>query len=212
MTRRWSGAMGSRRSSRPRMASTSFRCAKAPTPATATASTGCTSGISRGPRPCCPPAASPASRCRCAGSATRRARSRRPSSCRPTFEREFRHSAPGRQGLLALSQRVSADDARQRARERAQRRPGARHAVSGPDGAQRRDREAGRRRPVRLQGDQGPGLRHSLLRPADPVAARLGDVSRQERRRRDARVPTTRSAPTASSAFRPPKTPNTSSG
>ena len=45
-----------------------------------------------------------------------------------------RPSAPGRQGHLALSQRVPADAAGQRDRERAQRRPGARDAVHGPDG------------------------------------------------------------------------------
>ena len=43
-TRRSPGAMASRRSSRPRMASTSFRCARAPTPATAAVFTGCTWG------------------------------------------------------------------------------------------------------------------------------------------------------------------------
>ena len=58
-TRPWSGRMGSRRSSPPRMASTSSRCARAPTPATAAASTACTSAISRGRRPMLPAGGKP---------------------------------------------------------------------------------------------------------------------------------------------------------
>ena len=80
----------------------------------------------------------------------------------------------------------------------------------GPDGPERRDRQAGRRRPFRLQGDQGPGLRHPLLCPADPLAARSGHVPRQEGGRRDAGGRRLRSGPTATSASRPRRRPSTS--
>ncbi len=59
-------------------------------------------------------------------------------------------------------------------------------AFTAPDGRQRDHRQAGRYRPIRLQGDQGPGLRHPLLRPPHPLAARPGDVPGQEGRRGDA--------------------------
>ena len=83
---------------------------------------------------------------------------------------------------------------------------------TAPMAAQRRDRQAGRRRPLRLQGDQGPGLRHPLLRPPHPLAARPGDVPGQEGRRGDAGRRRRASARTATSGSRPPRPPSTSSG
>ena len=69
-------------------------------------------------------------------------------------------------GSPPIPTRSALTPVRQRHRGRAQRRPGPRHAVRAADGPQRRDRQAGRRRPLRLQGDEGPGLRHPRATPA----------------------------------------------
>ena len=165
MMRPWSGATGSPRSSRRRTASTSFRFVRAPTPATAPASTGCTSATSRGPRPCCPPAASPANRSQVrwigdpAGEVTSTIK------LPATLEREFGIQRQDDKGFSPYPNAFRLIAAGQRARERTERRPGARHALPGADGIERRDREARRRRPLRLQGHQGPGLRHSSAMP-----------------------------------------------
>ena len=135
MTRRSSGATGSRRSSRPRMESTSFRCARARTPGNGS----CIYRLHVGNFPrataVLPAGGKPGEtvQVRWIGDPTGEVTTtiKLPDNVRA----RVRHSAPGRQGDFALPQRVPADGAGQRARERAERRPGARDAVSGPDGA-----------------------------------------------------------------------------
>ena len=146
----------------------------------------CTWETSRGPRRLCRPGVSRVKPLRCAGSATRPVKRHRPSNFPRRYEREFGIERQDEKGFSPYPNAFRLSIAGKRYRKRAQRRPGARHAVHGPDGLERRDRKGRGRRPVRLQGHQGPGLRHSLLCPQDSVAARSGHVPREKGGGRDA--------------------------
>ena len=80
----------------------------------------------------CPPAASPARRSTVRWIGDPAGETTTTVTLPATSRARLRPLAPGRQGDLSLSQRVPAHAARQRDRERAQRRPGARHAVRRP--------------------------------------------------------------------------------
>ena len=64
---------------------------------------------------------------------------------------------------------------------------------------------------LRLQGDEGPGLRRPRLRPAAPLAARLGPLRSPRRAAAASPATTTAAAPTATSGSPPRRTANTSS-
>ena len=127
------------------------------------------------------------------------------SRCRPASERDFGLCAQDEQGDRPLSQRVPPQPFGNVIEAEPNDDQAARHAVHGADGPQRRDRQAGRRRPVRLQGQEGPGLRHPRATPA--ASARRSTpvhVPRQEGRRRDRPATTTRSAPDSYFRFSAP--------
>ena len=78
------------------------------------------------------------------------------------------------------------------------------HAVHRPDGRQRRrSSKPGDVDHFVFNGKKGQVFDIHCLRPADPLAARLGHVPGQEGRRRRRSATTTRSARTATSASRP---------
>ena len=171
-------------------ASTSSRFARAPTAATARASTGCTSARSRGRPAVVPAGGKPGEEVEVtflgdpAGPIKQKVKlpadDGTASSAAPLPGRRTASARPGFQF------RVS--DLPQRDRESSRTTP-PQTATAGAAArrVQRRHREAGRGRLLQVRGQEGAGVRRPLLRPAARLAARPGHVPRQRGRRRHRR-------------------------